>query len=65
MPATALETRCVIRVNTVSPIWVKETLEALGMEILERMPAEQVALAYKEDPEGQRKKEVLDVRHFV
>jgi NAD(P)-dependent dehydrogenase (short-subunit alcohol dehydrogenase family) len=63
--AAALETQRGIRVNAVSPIWVKETLEALGMDISEGMPAKQVALAYKESVEGQRNGEVLDVRHFA
>jgi len=63
--AAALETQRGIRVNAVSPIWVKETLEVLGMGSSEGMPAELVALAYKESLEGQRNGEVLDVRHFA
>jgi len=63
--AAALETQRGIRVNAVSPIWVKETLEVLGMDSSEGMPAELVALAYKESVEGQRNGEVLDVRHFA
>ncbi len=63
--AAALETQRGIRVNAVSPIWVKETLEVLGMDSSEGMPAELVALAYKESVEGQRSGEVLDVRHFA
>jgi NAD(P)-dependent dehydrogenase (short-subunit alcohol dehydrogenase family) len=63
--AAALETQRGIRVNAVSPIWVKETLEVLGMDSSEGMPAELVALAYKESVEGQRSGEVIDVRHFA
>jgi NAD(P)-dependent dehydrogenase (short-subunit alcohol dehydrogenase family) len=63
--AAALETQRGIRVNAVSPIWVKETLEILGMDTSEGMPAELVAWAYKESVEGQRNGEVLDVRHFA
>jgi NAD(P)-dependent dehydrogenase (short-subunit alcohol dehydrogenase family) len=63
--AAALEMQRGIRVNVISPIWVKETLEALGRDSSGGMPAEQVALAYKESVEGQRNGEVLDVRHFV
>jgi NAD(P)-dependent dehydrogenase (short-subunit alcohol dehydrogenase family) len=63
--AAALETQRGIRVNAVSPIWVEETLKALGMDGPEGMPAEQVAFAYKESVEGQRSGEVLDVRKFV
>ena len=63
--AAALETQRGIRVNAVSPVWVVETLIALGMDTSEGMPSEQVALAYKESVEGQRSGEVLDVRNFV
>ena len=63
--AAALEVQRGIRVNAVSPIWVKETMEAMGMDSSEGMPADQVALAYKESVEGQWNGEVLDVRHFV
>ena len=63
--AAALETRRGIRVNVVSPIWVRETLIAMGMDASEGMPAAQVAFAYKESVEGDRNGEVLDVRRFV
>jgi NAD(P)-dependent dehydrogenase (short-subunit alcohol dehydrogenase family) len=63
--AAALEMQHGIRVNAVSPIWVKETLEAMGMDSSEGMPAKLVALSYKESVEGQRSGEILDVRHFV
>jgi NAD(P)-dependent dehydrogenase (short-subunit alcohol dehydrogenase family) len=63
--AAALEVNRGIRVNVVSPIWVKETMEAMGMDASEGMSAVQTALAYKESIEGKRNGEVLDVRHFV
>ena len=63
--AAALEVKRGIRVNVVSPIWVKETMEAMGMDTSEGMSAVQTALAYKESVEGLRNGEVLDVRHFV
>jgi NAD(P)-dependent dehydrogenase (short-subunit alcohol dehydrogenase family) len=63
--AAALEVQRGIRINVVSPIWVKETMEAMGMDTSEGMPADQTALAYKESVEGLRNGEVLDVRHFV
>ena len=63
--AAALEVKRGIRVNVVSPIWVKETMEAMGMDSSEGMSAVQTALAYKESVEGLRNGEVLDVRHFV
>jgi NAD(P)-dependent dehydrogenase (short-subunit alcohol dehydrogenase family) len=63
--AAALEVQRGIRINVVSPIWVKETMEAMGMDSSEGMPADQTALAYKESVEGLRNGEVLDVRQFV
>ena len=63
--AAALEMRRGMRVNAVSPIWVKETMEAMGMDSSSGMPAEKVALAYKESVEGHRNGEVLDVRDFA
>jgi NAD(P)-dependent dehydrogenase (short-subunit alcohol dehydrogenase family) len=63
--AAALEAQRGIRVNAVSPIWVEETLKALGMNNMEGMPAKQVALAYKESVEGRQSGKVLDVRDFV
>ena len=63
--AAALEMQRGIRVNAVSPVFVKETMEAMGMDSSGGMPAEKVALAYKESVEGQRNGEVLDVRDFA
>ena len=63
--AAALEMERGIRVNAVSPIWVKETMEAMGMDSSSGMPAEKVAKAYKESVEGHRNGEVLDVRNFA
>jgi NAD(P)-dependent dehydrogenase (short-subunit alcohol dehydrogenase family) len=63
--AAALEMDRGIRVNAVSPIWVKETMEAMGMDSSSGMPAEKVAKAYKESVEGHRNGEVLDVRNFA
>ncbi|MFQ6024304.1 MAG: hypothetical protein ACE5NW_16440 [Acidiferrobacterales bacterium] len=54
-----------VRVNIVSPIFVKETMEAMGMDSSTGMPAEKVALAYKESVEGQQNGDVLDVREFA
>lgn len=63
--AAALEMQRSIRVNAVSPVFVKETLEAMGMDSSKGIPAEKVALAYKESVEGQRNGEVIDVKDFV
>ena len=63
--ATALELPRGLRVNAVSPVWVKETLIALGMDSTNGMPAQQVALAYVESMEGKRNGEVIDTRDFA
>ena len=63
--AAALELPRGIRINAVSPVWVTETLMALGMDTSQGMPAEQVALAYVESVEGKRTGEVLDTRSFA
>jgi NAD(P)-dependent dehydrogenase (short-subunit alcohol dehydrogenase family) len=63
--AAALEMRNGVRLNAVSPVFVKETLEAMGMDSSKGMPAEKVALAYKESVEGLRNGEIIDVRDFA
>lgn len=63
--AAALEMPRGIRINAVSPIWVKETLVAMKMDSSVGMPAEKVAFAYQESVEGKRNGEVLDVRAFA
>jgi NAD(P)-dependent dehydrogenase (short-subunit alcohol dehydrogenase family) len=63
--AAALELKRGVRVNAVSPPWVKETLEALGMDSSGGMPAAKVAFAYRESVEGKRSGEVLDPRDFT
>lgn len=62
--AAALEAPRGIRVNVVSPPWVQETLDAMGMKGVPGMPAEKVAAAYVESVEGSRTGEVLDARKF-
>ena len=59
--ATALEMKGGIRVNVVSPIWVKETLEAMRRDSSTGMPAAQVARAYVASVEGTMSGAVLDV----
>lgn len=60
--ASALEMKRGVRVNVVSPIWVKETLEAMGRDSSSGMPAAQVARAYVASVEGTMSGSVLDVR---
>jgi NAD(P)-dependent dehydrogenase (short-subunit alcohol dehydrogenase family) len=60
--AAALEMKRGVRVNVVSPIWVKETLETMGRESTGGMPAVQVARTYVASVEGSMSGSVLDVR---
>jgi NAD(P)-dependent dehydrogenase (short-subunit alcohol dehydrogenase family) len=53
-----------IRVNVVSPIWVKETMEAMGMDSAGGMSADKTARAYVQSVESKRNGEILDVRDF-
>ncbi|HJU05615.1 MAG TPA: short chain dehydrogenase [Nitrospiraceae bacterium] len=63
--AAALELPRGIRINAVSPVWVTETLNAMGMDTSHGMPAEQVAWTYVESVEGKRSGEILDTRSFA
>lgn len=60
----ALEAPRGVRVNVVSPTWVRETLEAMGRDGSGGLPAATVARAYVESVEGARTGEILDVREF-
>lgn len=62
--AAALELKRGIRVNVVSPIWVKETLEAMGRDSATGMPAAQAARAYVASVEGTMSGAVVDVREI-
>lgn len=50
--AAALEVSRGMRVNVVSPPWVRETLEKMGKDPLPGMPAAHVAEAYQKSVEG-------------
>ncbi len=63
--AALLEMRDGMRLNLVSPVFVKETMEVMGMDSTHGMPAAKVALAYKESVESLRNGEILDVRKFA
>jgi NAD(P)-dependent dehydrogenase (short-subunit alcohol dehydrogenase family) len=63
--AAALELQRGIRINCVSPPWVKETLEALGMDSSTGMPAERVAQAYRASVEGTRTGTIINARDFA
>jgi NAD(P)-dependent dehydrogenase (short-subunit alcohol dehydrogenase family) len=64
--AAALELKAAnVRVNVVSPPWVKETLVALKMDPSPGMPAGDVAKAYAQSVEGSASGEVIDARKAV
>ena len=63
--AAALEMPRGVRINAVSPPWVKETLEALGMDTSSGMPAERVAQAYRSSVTGTRNGVVINARDFA
>jgi NAD(P)-dependent dehydrogenase (short-subunit alcohol dehydrogenase family) len=58
--AAAAEAPRGIRVNIVSPPWVKETLDALGMDPANGLPAATVAMAYVRALEGNENGAVID-----
>jgi NAD(P)-dependent dehydrogenase (short-subunit alcohol dehydrogenase family) len=63
--AAALEMPRNVRINVVSPPWVRETLVALGMDPAPGMPAADVAKAYVESVEGAKNGVVIDARAFA
>ena len=60
--AAAIELPRGIRINVVSPPWVTETLQAMGMPTAHGLPSDRVALAYRASVEGDMTGEVLDPR---
>ncbi len=63
--AAGLEMPRGVRVNVVSPPWVKETLRARKMDESHGLAAADVAKAYVAAVEGQANGEVLDVTRFA
>ncbi|HZV82395.1 MAG TPA: short chain dehydrogenase [Geobacteraceae bacterium] len=63
--AAQLELERGVRVNVVSPVWVQETLLAMGRSSAEGMPASLVARAYVASVTGTMKGSVLDVNDYV
>lgn len=62
--AVALELPRGLRINVVSPPWVRETLLKLGMDPAPGQPAADVAKAYVAAVEGRAQGSVLDPRHL-
>jgi NAD(P)-dependent dehydrogenase (short-subunit alcohol dehydrogenase family) len=58
--AAALEAPRGIRVNVVSPPWVTETLQALGMDLAHGLPAATVARAYVQSVAGSQTGAVIE-----
>jgi len=63
--AAALEMPAGVRVNIVSPPWVRETLSRMGLEPAPGMPAVSVAAAYADSVEGTMTGKVIDARTFA
>jgi NAD(P)-dependent dehydrogenase (short-subunit alcohol dehydrogenase family) len=63
--AAQLELERGVRLNVVSPVWVQETLLAMGRSTAEGMPAALVARAYVASVTGTMKGTVLDVNDYV
>ena len=63
--AAALDLPRGVRINVVSPPWVTETLEAMGMDTSIGMPAAQVARAYVDAVAGSHNGQVLDAWKYA
>jgi NAD(P)-dependent dehydrogenase (short-subunit alcohol dehydrogenase family) len=63
--AAALELPRGMRINVVSPPWVRETLEAMGRDPSSGVPASAVARAYAASVEGDMSGQVLDPREYA
>jgi NAD(P)-dependent dehydrogenase (short-subunit alcohol dehydrogenase family) len=63
--AAALDLPRGIRINVISPPWVTETLQAMGMDTSIGMPAAQVARAYVDAVKGSQTGQVLDARKYA
>ena len=63
--AASLELGDKMRINAVSPIFVKETMEMMGMDSGGGMSATDTSKAYQAALEGSMTGEVVDVRNYV
>ncbi|MET0005993.1 MAG: short chain dehydrogenase [Candidatus Thiodiazotropha sp.] len=63
--AATIELGDELRVNAISPVFVKETMEIMGMDSSSGMSAANTAIAYQVALEGQMTGAVIDVRDYV
>ena len=63
--AAALEAPRGIRVNVISPPWVTETLQSLGMDPSQGLPAASVARYYVESIEGTQTGVILEASEMI
>lgn len=63
--AAALEMKRGLRINTVSPIFIKETMEMMGMDSTLGLSATDSAKAYEVAVEGDKNGSVLDTPDYV
>lgn len=63
--AAALELDRELRVNTVSPVFVKETMEMMGMDSSTGLSAADTAKAYVAAVEGNMNVETLDAPDYA
>lgn len=63
--SAALELERDLRVNTVSPVFVKETMEMMGMDSASGLSAADTAKAYEAAVEGDHNGMTLDAPNFV
>jgi NAD(P)-dependent dehydrogenase (short-subunit alcohol dehydrogenase family) len=63
--AVALELPRKLRINAVSPPWVKETLIKLGMDPTPGLASAEVAKAYVAAVEGSHQGRILDLHEFA
>lgn len=54
-----------LRINVVSPPWIKETMEAMGMDSTHGLPAAVCAKAYVDSVEGSANGQTLDARKYA
>jgi NAD(P)-dependent dehydrogenase (short-subunit alcohol dehydrogenase family) len=63
--AAALELGTKVRVNVVSPVFVKETMEIMGMDSTHGISAEDTAKAYLASIEAKESGATFDVREYI